>query len=128
MYFIVTSSWNYNYYYIRLFSKKAKKYNGLAIFPLTLLNLISGGLDNLIIIDNSYNCSCENKLGNCIAIFFKFLSSINGICLQEIIIYIMFINKPVKWKILFSIFFVLYLIFSFIFHCVGKNKKKPIDH
>ena len=58
------------------FPEKPEEYNGLAIFPLTLLNLISGGLGNLIVVDNSYNCSCENKFGNCIAVFFKILWSI----------------------------------------------------
>ena len=106
------------------FPNKPEKYNGFAIFPLTLLNLISGGLGNLIIIDNSYNCTCKDEIGNCIAIFVKILWSIIGICLQEIIIYTMFIKKPVRWKILFSIFFVLYFILSFIFLCVRKDKIK----
>ena len=106
------------------FPEMPERYNGLAIFALTLLNLISGGLGNLIIIDNSYNCTCKDEIGNCIAIFVKILWSIIGICLQEIIIYTMFIKKPVRWKILFSIFFVLYFILSFIFLCVIKDKIK----
>jgi hypothetical protein len=111
------------------FPEKPEEYNGLAIFPLTLLNLISGGLGNLIIIDNSYNCSCKNKCGNCIAVFFKILWSIIGICLQEGIIFLIYVNGTDDFFIYFlSIFFVIYFILSFIFHCVGKNKKPSLNY
>ena len=91
-----------------------------------MLNLISGGLGNLIVIDNSYNCLCENKFGNCIAVFFKILWSIIWICSQEAIIFLMFEDEIEGFVIFFlSIFFVIYFILSFIFHYVWKNKKKP---
>ncbi len=110
------------------FEEKPEGYSGSAIFVLIFLNLISGGLGNLIIIDN--NCCCENCFGNCIAVFFKIFWSIIGIALQEIMLFFIFFGINVwDYAAQTATFVILgiYIILSLIFHCKGKRKENKIN-
>lgn len=104
------------------FPERKSTYNGFAIFPLTILNLLTGGYGNLITIYNSNNCFCENKFGNCIAIFFKIIWCIIGTSLHFFILFIIFTDAEIGVNIGFSINYSLYIFLSFIFHFVGRNK------
>ena len=63
------------------FPKRPTKYNGLGIFALTLLNMLTGGYGSFITIFKDNNCFCKNKCGNCIATFFKIFWCIIGLIL-----------------------------------------------
>ena len=105
------------------FEKMPKEYDGFAIFPLTILNLLTGGYGNSITIFNSNNCFCENKFGNCIAIFFKIIWCIIGNYLQFMVVFIIFAGGDTGVIVAFSVVYSLYIILSFIFHCVGRKKE-----
>ena len=105
------------------FTERPTKYDGFAIFPLTILNLLSGGYGNLITIYNSNNCFCKNKFGNCIATFFKIIWCISGLFIQLEMIIIIITHDNSGLNVIISVIYSLYIFFSFIFHCVGRNKE-----
>lgn len=109
------------------FKVKPEGYSGSAIFVLIFLNLISGGLGNLIIIDNFNNCCCGNGFGNCIAVNFKILWSIIGIFLQFMMLFFIFFGingRDIGAITIIFVIFGIYIILSLIFHCKGKRDKK----
>ena len=105
------------------FTKRPTQYDGFAIFPLTILNLLTGGYGNLITIYNSNNCFCKNICENCIATFFKIIYCIIGFGLQFFILFVIFTDSDTTVTACFSVIYSLYIVLSFIFHCVGRNEE-----
>ena len=105
------------------FEKRPTKYNGLGILPLTILNLTTGGYGNFLTIFNDNNCFCKNKCGNCIATFLKIIWCFLGMYLQLSFDVLIFTDPGLIISIVYSLLYILYIIISFIFHLVGRNKE-----
>ena len=94
------------------FTDKPKKYNGIGIFLLTFLNVLSGGFGNLISIDIS-SC-CENECGNCILIFLTIIWSFIGIGSYIYFIMSIFVGNNII-KITYIGWYFIYSSLSFCF-------------
>ena len=99
------------------FPKKPNSYDGLGVFALTLINILSGGLGFIIYIHLSKIC-VEQRGWSCA--FQTIIWPITGIVLQHLFIINIFTdNNKIIW------FFILYCIYSaisFILICKGKTK------
>lgn len=101
---------------------RPKEYDGFAIFPLTILNILGGGFGDLITIDNTNNCFCKDTCGNCTAIFFKILFSIIGIFNRFLVLFAIFTDAEKSLIIISLVLYSVYIILSIIFHFVEKRK------
>ena len=105
------------------FPQRPTKYNGLGVFALTLLNMLTGGYGSFITIFKDNNCFCKNKCGNCIATFFKIIWCIIGMLSQLSFTILIFSPQGLMIFIFYESMHIVYIIISFIFHFVGRNKE-----
>ena len=97
------------------FPKKPNTYNGLGVFALTLINILSGSLGFIIYIH--FSEICKGCGWSCV--FLTFIWPITGLVLQHLFIINIFTDNN-KLIVFFALYFI-YSVISFILVCKGKT-------
>ena len=118
--------------YLEYYKKWPHKYYIIGAFAMTFLNLFTGGLGDILQINN-FKFASKNSCCKCAQQFFIILFSIMGIIIQFFFIFIVLsINDLIETEIMVLIFYgpligtlyIIHLIVSIIFQFKGKHKYK----